>query len=194
MHCTRSIDRFATIIASEPTTLRRRIARVHGATYALDPTHVNVSEAVLQITDGIGVDIAFDAAGVQTSIDTAIRCVRARGTAVNVAIWGESPKVEMNPLVLKEITLIGLINFSFCRQSTVDIVVTGSIAYDGIHPEVLIAVAARKIAGIEDLITSKISIDDIIEKGFQALLNDKGSQGKESRFYRSYVLPTSISS
>jgi hypothetical protein len=43
---------------------------------------------------------------------------------------------------------------------------------------VLIAVAARKIAGIEDLITSKISIDDIIEKGFQALLNEKDSQGK----------------
>ncbi|KAF8229168.1 theronine dehydrogenase [Tricholoma matsutake] len=154
----KSIDPFATIIASEPTTLRRRIARVHGATYALDPAQVNVHEAVLQITSGIGVDIAFDAAGVQTSIDTAVACVRARGTAVNVAIWGDSPKVEMNPLVLKEITLIG------------------SIAYDGIHPEVLIAVAAKKIVGIEDLITSKIAIEDIIEKGFQALLNDKSSQ------------------
>jgi threonine dehydrogenase-like Zn-dependent dehydrogenase len=117
IHGTRSIDPFSTIITSEPTTLRRRIARVHGATYALDPTHVNIPEVVLQLTDGIGVEMAFDAAGVQTSIDTAITCVRARGTAVNVAIWGESPRVAMNLLVLKEITLIGLIPFFICKRS-----------------------------------------------------------------------------
>jgi threonine dehydrogenase-like Zn-dependent dehydrogenase len=144
--------------------------------------HVKIPEAVLQITGGIGVDIAFDAAGVQTSIDTAVASVRPRGTAVNVAIWGESPKVAMNFLVLKEITLIGTARLPFCRvMSGVDMLATGSIAYDGIHPEVLIAVAARKIAGIEGLITSKIGIEDIVEKGFQALLNDKDSQGKQFR-------------
>lgn len=69
-------------------------------------------------------------------------------------------------------------HFALYRNITADVIETGSIAYDGIHPEVLIAVAAKKIVGIEDLITSKIAIEDIIEKGFQALLNDKSSQGK----------------
>jgi threonine dehydrogenase-like Zn-dependent dehydrogenase len=180
LHSARSIDPFATIIVSEPATLRRRISRAHGATYALNPTPVNVPEAVFQITGGIGVDIAFDAAGVQTSIDTAVASVRPRGTAVNVAIWGESPQVAMNPLVLKEITLIGIVRFLFCRQCQgLIFFAIGSIAYDGIHSEVLIAVAARKIAGIEGLITSRIGIEDIVEKGFKALLNDKDSQGKQ---------------
>lgn len=59
----------------------------------------------------------------------------------------------------------------------------------------LIAVAARKIVGIEDLITSKIAIEDIIEKGFQALLNDKESQGKPvGNPSAPYAFTTSISS
>jgi threonine dehydrogenase-like Zn-dependent dehydrogenase len=159
------------------------MAGVHGATYALNPTHHNVPEVVLHITGGIGVDIAFDAAGVQTSVDTAIASVRPRGTVVNVASWDELPKIEMNRLVSKEITLIGLIHFPCAGILTIDFITTGSIAYDRNHPEVLIAVAARKISGIEDLITSKIAMEDIIGKGFQTLLDDKASQGKKFQIY-----------
>jgi hypothetical protein len=51
------------------------------------------------------------------------------------------------------------------------------LAYDRVHPEVIEAVAAGKFGGIEDLITAKIPIDDVVEKGFKALLNDKAAHG-----------------
>lgn len=44
----------------------------------------------------------------------------------------------------------------------------------------LAAVGAGKIPGIEDLITRKIAIEDLVEKGFEALLNEKETQGLPS--------------
>lgn len=40
-------------------------------------------------------------------------------------------------------------------------------------------VADGKISGIEELVTSKVSLDDVVEKGIMALLKEKDSQGKQ---------------
>jgi hypothetical protein len=45
---------------------------------------------------------------------------------------------------------------------------------------VIEAVASGKIQGIEELITKKISIDNIIEQGFQSLIHDKDHQSESS--------------
>ncbi|KAG5352462.1 hypothetical protein C0989_002172 [Termitomyces sp. Mn162] len=151
----RSFDPSATIVMSEPTVLRRQQALKNGATLSLDPLSVDVPEAVTKATGGIGVDIAFDAAGIQASLDTALHSVRPRGTVVNVAVWEKFATVDVNLFWTKEIFL------------------TGSAAYDRVHPELLEAVAAGKIPGIEDLITRRIALEDVVEKGFKALLHNK---------------------
>ncbi|GLB39685.1 putative alcohol dehydrogenase GroES-like domain [Lyophyllum shimeji] len=156
----RSFDPSATIVTSEPALLRRQQALKHGATHVFDPLDMDVPEAVMKATRGVGVDVAFDAAGVQGSIDAAMQSVRPRGTIVNVAIWEKSASVNMNIIVMKEIHL------------------TGTLAYDRVHPELLEAVAAEKIPGLEELITSKIALEDVVEKGFRALLDDKDAQIK----------------
>ncbi|KAF8152928.1 alcohol dehydrogenase GroES domain protein [Crassisporium funariophilum] len=165
----RSIDPSTTILISEPALIRRTLALKHGATHALDPLSLSASgspsvsaipNAVLQATHGIGVDVAFDAAGIQASIDAALMSLRPRGIFVNVAIWEADPRISMNLILLKEIT------------------VTGTIAYSQIHPELLEAVAAGKFQDVEELITSRIAIEDVVEQGFMALLNDKAKQVK----------------
>jgi hypothetical protein len=55
---------------------------------------------------------------------------------------------------------------------------TGTAAYNGIHPEMLEAVAAGKFKGIEKLITRKIAIEDLVEKGIMALLHEKDKHGQ----------------
>ncbi|KAG5726594.1 (R,R)-butanediol dehydrogenase [Termitomyces sp. T112] len=156
----RSFDPSATIVMSEPTVLRRQQALKNGATLSLDPLSVDVPEAVTKATGGIGVDIAFDAAGIQASLDTALHSVRPRGTVVNVAVWEKTATVDVNLFWTKEIFL------------------TGSAAYDRVHPELLEAVAAGKIPGIEDLITRRIALEDVVEKGFKALLHNKDAHIK----------------
>jgi len=156
----RSFDPSTIIITSEPALIRREQALKHGATKAFDPKHDNVPEAVLEATGGIGVDIAFDAAGVQASIDAAFKSVRPRGNVVNVALWEKNATVDMNLILVKEINL------------------TGTLGYDSVHPELLEAVASGKISGVESLITRKIGLDDVVQKGFLALCNEKDNHVK----------------
>lgn len=61
----------------------------------------------MELTGGIGVDVAFDAAGVQVTMDAAIESVRPRGTVVNVAIWEKPATININRLVMKEIFVTG---------------------------------------------------------------------------------------
>jgi threonine dehydrogenase-like Zn-dependent dehydrogenase len=105
----RSIDPDAKIIVAEPAALRRNLATRHGATLAVDPTKSDITRAVLEATDDVGVDVAFDAAGLQSTIDAAINSVRANGTVVNIAIYDAGVKVgiDMNSVSLKQITLLG---------------------------------------------------------------------------------------
>lgn len=105
----RSIDPDAKIIVAEPAALRRNLATQHGATLTVDPTTSDITRTVLEATNDVGVDVAFDAAGLQSTIDAAINSVRANGTVVNIAIYDAGVKVgiDMNSVSLKQITLLG---------------------------------------------------------------------------------------
>ncbi|KAF9554997.1 alcohol dehydrogenase GroES domain protein [Agrocybe pediades] len=166
----RSIDPSALIIVSEPASGRRSLASKHGATLVLDPLEpgadgkpspTTVPSAVYQATNGVGIDVAFEAAGIQAGLDAALFSLRPRGTLVNVAVWEKDPVgISMNLVTAREINIIGI------------------LGYTGIHPELIEAVASGKINDLEELITRKIPIEDVVEKGIMALLNDKDSQVK----------------
>ncbi|KAK2460810.1 hypothetical protein APHAL10511_007280 [Amanita phalloides] len=155
----RSVDPDATIIVVEPANIRRELAFRHGATIVVDPKTTDIIKTALEATDNVGVDVVFDAAGLQATVDAAIGSVRAKGTIVNIAIWESGVKVgiDMTTIVLKEISLIG------------------TICYQNDHPDVIAAVASGKINGLEDFISRRIALDDVVEKGFEALLKEKDS-------------------
>jgi threonine dehydrogenase-like Zn-dependent dehydrogenase len=114
----RSIDPDAKIIVAEPAALRRDLAARHGATVVIDPTTSDITGTVLEATSNVGVDVAFDAAGLQSTVDAAINSVRANGTIMNIALWdaGVKARIDMNSMVLKQITLLGDLKF-FCRYT-----------------------------------------------------------------------------
>ena len=71
----------------------------------------SVVGTVVKATNGIGVDIAFDAAGSQAGLDSALPSIRPRGVYVDIAIFDGSPRVNMNLIVTREITLVGIFFF-----------------------------------------------------------------------------------
>jgi S-(hydroxymethyl)glutathione dehydrogenase/alcohol dehydrogenase len=77
------------IIVSDPLEPRRRAALELGATDVLDPSDVDVVSAVRELTGGVGVDYAFDAAGSVDLVATGVRAT-ARGGAV-VLVGGPKP-------------------------------------------------------------------------------------------------------
>ena len=99
------------IIVSEVTPRRREFARQFGAHYVLDPIKDDIVERVRQLCDGSGVNVAFDAAGVQAGLDQAIQAIRFRGTLVNIAIWEKTATITPNSLVFRERRYIGVATY-----------------------------------------------------------------------------------
>ena len=77
------------IIVSDPVAERREAASRMGATDLLDPATDDVQQAVMDLT-GIGVDYAFEAAGISSLIQLGINATRKGGTTVIVG----APRID----------------------------------------------------------------------------------------------------
>ncbi|KAI0752576.1 alcohol dehydrogenase GroES domain protein [Daedaleopsis nitida] len=152
----------AWIAVSEPASKRRELALSHGADTVYDPLEpgLSVPTELRKITADRGADVVFDCAGAQQTLDTAFKAVRPRGCVVNVAIWETRPTLDINAMTSKEI------------------IFTGVMAYDRAHEEMLQAVAEGKFGGLENLITRRIGLEDFVEKGIKALINEKDTHIK----------------
>jgi S-(hydroxymethyl)glutathione dehydrogenase/alcohol dehydrogenase len=87
------------IIVSDPVAERRSAATHFGATDTLDPTVDDVVAASYDLTGGIGVDYAFDAAGHASLLDAGLRATRRGGTTVGVGAPGADQSLTINPAV-----------------------------------------------------------------------------------------------
>ncbi|TFC86465.1 2,3-butanediol dehydrogenase [Cryobacterium sp. TMT3-29-2] len=142
-----------TTIVSELSVARKEKSLSSGAAdYVVDPTTENVKARVLELTDGVGVDVAFECAGVNIVLDTLLDALRPAGVLVNVSIWGHPATVDMQKIVLKEIDL------------------RGTIAYVRDHEETIALVTSGKI-DLKPFITGRIALDDLITEGFDTLIN-----------------------
>jgi (R,R)-butanediol dehydrogenase / meso-butanediol dehydrogenase / diacetyl reductase len=142
------------IVAVEPAAARKTKARGAGADVVLDPTEIDVPQAVRDLTDGAGADVAFECAGIDAVLAQAIQSVRVGGTVVNVAIWGHPASVNMNDLVMKEVSVLGI------------------LAYCGDHPDTIRLLREGKVdAG--QFITGRIELDDLVDGGFRQLIDHK---------------------
>ncbi|EMA6343529.1 2,3-butanediol dehydrogenase [Bacillus cytotoxicus] len=146
------------ILVFDLSETRLEKAKELGATEVFNSGKIDPVEAVKQHTQN-GVDVTFEVAGVAPTFKSAIDVTRPRGTVVIVSIFAHS--IDWNPMQLtntgvKVTSTIAYTPTSF--QQTVDLMGTGQLKPQGI-------------------VTSQIELDDIVEKGFEALTNDK-SQAK----------------
>ena len=100
-----------TIIVSEMSPRRKEFAKQFGAHYVLDPSQDDVVSLVKGLCNGQGVNLAFDAAGVQAGLDQAIQAIRARGTLVNIAIWEKTATITPNWLCFRERKYMGVATY-----------------------------------------------------------------------------------
>ncbi|CDR35528.1 hypothetical protein NBRC10512_006417 [Rhodotorula toruloides] len=144
------------VYVSEPSPVRAQIAYSCGATEVVDPTKEDVVKRVMDLTKGRGVDVAIDCAGMQRTLDAAMEGVRKKGRVVMVALWDKDkkPTVDMWNLLGKESTLT-----SSCCFNAQDM------------REVLAALSAGTIK-VDDLITSRIRLEEVFDKGLEVLRSD----------------------
>ncbi len=148
-------------IVSEVSTARREKAMSSGvADVVVDPSTENLKEVVAQHSDGAGADLAFDAAGVAVVVHQLLDILAAGGRLEIVAI-------HTHPI---EIDIAAELTFG-------DRVMGSSIGYANDHPEAIELARSGKV-NLAPFITSKIVVDDLIEKGIERLVSNKDNEVK----------------
>lgn len=74
------------MVVSEPTKLRQEQAK-DLADKVLSPIDVNIGDECRKMTDGVGVDVVFDCAGIPAGMRAGMDALRPRGVYVNVSGW-----------------------------------------------------------------------------------------------------------
>lgn len=84
----------AKVIGTASTQSKRDFARAHGVDEVLDPADPDLADQVMALTNGRGVDLAFDATGARLFID-ALHCLAPLGTAVSYNIVAGPPPEDV---------------------------------------------------------------------------------------------------
>lgn len=143
------------ILVAEVAEARKAKALELGADTVIDPSKENAVERVKELTGGDGVDCSFDAAGIQATLETAIRATRKGGSVTIISIWEGPVSIDPNEIVLAELNIHGIIAYTpEDFADTIAMVSDGRIDTSG-------------------LVTSRVELDDVVAGGFDELVAHK---------------------
>jgi L-iditol 2-dehydrogenase len=145
------------IISSEPSDERRTLAREMGADVCVDPQEVDLTEVVMEETQGLGADVTLLAIGVPALINDAFQMTRKQGSVnlfAGFAGKGEST-IEANLVHYNELNVTGTASAAPWHFS-----------------EAMKLVTSGRI-DLERLITHRFPLEEI-DKAFKTVLEGKG--------------------
>ena len=124
------------IIVADVSEEKLELGRRFGATHTINSRETDLVEAVRELTDGRGVDYAFEAIGLPFTIEACYEAIRRGGTAVVVGQVADGVKISIDPFVMsdQEKRLIGS-NYGSSRQSIdfpkiIDLYMEGKVDLD----------------------------------------------------------------
>lgn len=95
------------VIGVDPIPERRALALRLGADAALDPSAVDVREAIRDLTHGEGADLAFETSGSAAGQNGAVDCLRLGGKAVFVGFGVREKTLNPSQFIGRQLTLMG---------------------------------------------------------------------------------------
>ncbi|MDQ0271661.1 2,3-butanediol dehydrogenase [Cytobacillus purgationiresistens] len=131
---------------------RLKKAKELGATTIINGSRDDIAATILQLTNG-GVNVAYEAAGVQPTMTNAVASVRQGGQVMAIAVYSKPVSIDMGQIMFKAADI------------------TSTLAYRHIFPEVIDMIATGRL-DVKQVITKKIQLDDLIDQGFNQLTND----------------------
>ncbi len=145
------------VFMSEVAEGRLTVARRVGAAIPINPERENFVEKVKSATNGVGVDVAFECVGgthtgfLENSISQAVNSTRKRGLTVIIGVFDEPVYFHFVNLLLFE------------REIKASWLFEPEDFVEGIK-----LITSGKMT-LDPLITDKISLNEIVEKGFLEL-------------------------
>jgi (R,R)-butanediol dehydrogenase/meso-butanediol dehydrogenase/diacetyl reductase len=143
-----------TTMVVEKAHARKAYARQLGATMVLDPSRVDIPRAVHEATGGVGADLGFECVGHSETASLALDCVRRGGKAVLLGIFERPTEIQLNSCVFFEKGIIGSLGYNDEFSTVLSFLVDGRLQ-------------------AKPMISGKIKLEEILEKGFEELINNK---------------------
>ncbi|WP_448203928.1 2,3-butanediol dehydrogenase [Azospirillum sp. sgz302134] len=142
------------VIVLEMSAARKQKALEVGATVVLDPKECDAVAEVKALTGGYGADVSFECIGHRSTAKLALDVIRKAGKAVLIGIFEEPSEFNFFEIVATEKQVIG------------------SLAYNGEFADVIRFIADGRL-DVQPLITGRITLEDIVARGFEELVHNK---------------------
>ncbi len=115
---------------TEKVNERVEVAKKAGAAWVGNPNKQNVVKGILQLKPA-GMDVVFECAGQQETIDQAVELLKPGGKLMLIGI----PRTERISLTIdsirrKEITIVNVRRQNNCTQACIDLIASGKISVD----------------------------------------------------------------
>ena len=124
-----------------------------GATAVFDPTEADPGKEIAKLTDGLRADTTFDCVGNQSAFDTAVKVTGRRGIICVVGLALKPIQVPFMRLWGHEKELIF------------------SSGYEDEFPAAISYLADGRVK-VEELVSDRIPLEDLVEKGIERLLHE----------------------
>lgn len=113
-----------------------------GAGAVVDVDHQNLCDAILGLTAGTGVDVAFECAGHPGSVRGCLESLRPMGSYTQVAICGQEISFPIDLVFYKQLTM------------------SGSVCYTARTWDRMMRIYAEGRVGMKDLISTKLPLSE----------------------------------
>ena len=93
------------IVAIDLADSRLESARRFGADTTINNGSADAVAAVMELTDGLGADVAFEAVGVPRTFELAADLIRPGGRVANIGVHGRAASLHLEKLWIRDVTI-----------------------------------------------------------------------------------------
>jgi (R,R)-butanediol dehydrogenase/meso-butanediol dehydrogenase/diacetyl reductase len=148
------------VIISEPNKNRSALAEKLDIGFVVDPTTGALEDLVAELTGGDGVDLAVECSGSTPGLSSCVTQTRKRASIVQTGLHTKPATLDAMALSEKDLTLFG----SWCWNMTD-------------WPRIIRLIATGQYP-VAKAVTAQIPLDDVVSRGFDALIDPQGDQLK----------------
>ena len=93
------------IVAIDLADTRLQSARAFGADVTINNGHQDALAEIMELTDGLGADVAFEAVGLPDTFELATGLIRPGGRVANIGVHGHSATLHLESLWTRDVTI-----------------------------------------------------------------------------------------
>jgi alcohol dehydrogenase len=93
------------IVAVDLADSRLESARRFGADTTINNNSQDVVAMVMELTDGLGADVAFEAVGIPETFELAAELIRPGGRVANIGVHGKPASLHLEKLWIRDVTI-----------------------------------------------------------------------------------------